>query len=404
MALNIWCSIIGQNACIRKELRMKRIFLIVLDSFGIGEMPDAKEFGDVDVNTLGRVATSSYFAMPNMKKLGLFNIDGVTCGEKEASPRAGYARLKEASAGKDTTIGHWEIAGVCSGQPLPVYPNGFPQEVLDAFTAQTGRGILCNLPYSGTKVIEDYGEEHIKTGKLIVYTSADSVFQIAAHEDVVPVEELYEYCKIARKILTGKHGVGRVIARPFIGEKGSFVRTARRHDFSIDPPKPTMLDQLSENGKAVIGVGKIYDIFAGKGITEHVYTTGNADGIDKTLQYMDKDFEGLCFVNLVDYDMLYGHRRDIDGYAKALTAFDEKLPEIMAKMRAEDILMITADHGCDPGYLATTDHTREYVPFIMCGGPVQAKNFGTRETFADIGATVLQYFGIVPGFGGNSML
>ncbi|MGN0431889.1 MAG: phosphopentomutase [Lachnospiraceae bacterium] len=383
---------------------MKRIFLIVLDSFGIGEMPDAKEFGDVNVNTLGTVAESSYFAMPHMKKLGLFNIDGITCGEKEAAPLAGYARLKEASAGKDTTIGHWEIAGVCSRQPLPVYPEGFPGEVLSAFSAETGRGVLCNKPYSGTKVIEDYGEEHMRTGSLIVYTSADSVFQIAAHEDVVPVEQLYEYCRAARKILTGKHGVGRVIARPFIGEKGSFKRTARRHDFSIEPPVPTMLDELSKAGKEVIAVGKIYDIFAGKGITEYVYTEGNEDGIEKTLKYMDKDFEGLCFVNLVDYDMLYGHRRDINGYAKALSAFDEKLPDIIKKMRPEDILMITADHGCDPGYTATTDHTREYVPFLMYGQPVEIKNFGTRETFADIGATVLQYFGIVPGFDGKSML
>ena len=383
---------------------MKRVFLIVLDSFGIGEMPDAREFGDVNVNTIDSVSKSSYFAVPNMKSLGLFNIDGVTCGEEVDSPRAAYARLMEASAGKDTTIGHWEIAGVCSGQPLPVYPEGFPKEILDAFSEATGRGVLCNAPYSGTKVIEDYGEEHMRTGDLIVYTSADSVFQIAAHEEVVSVEQLYEYCRIARKILVGEHGVGRVIARPFIGGKGSFQRTSRRHDFSIDPPAPTMLDRLADAGKTVIGVGKINDIFAGKGITEYVYTSGNADGIEKTLAYMDKDFEGLCFVNLVDFDSLYGHRRDVDGYAKALTAFDEKLPEMIGKLRPEDVLMITADHGCDPAYQATTDHTREYVPFLMYGQPVRTKNFGTRETFADIGATVLQYLGIAPGFDGNSML
>lgn len=383
---------------------MKRIFLIVLDSFGIGEMPDAEAFGDRDVNTLARVAESPYFSMPNMKKAGLFNIDGVFCKEGEVHPQAAYARLKEASAGKDTTIGHWEIAGVCSGQPLPVYPQGFPEKILEQFSSLTGRGVLCNLPYSGTKVIEDYGEEHMNTGKLIVYTSADSVFQIAAHEEIVPPKELYAYCRIARQLLTGRHGVGRVIARPFTGKKGSFVRTAGRHDFSIEPPAQTMLDILKDQGKTVIGVGKIYDIFAGRGMTEHVYTTGNADGIEKTLQYLDKDFEGICFINLVDYDMLYGHRRDIDGYAKALTAFDEKLPEIMGKLRKEDILMITADHGCDPGYTATTDHTREYVPFLMYGQCVQPQNLGTRETFADIGATVLQYFGIAPAFDGRSML
>lgn len=383
---------------------MKRIFLIVLDSFGIGAMPDAADFGDVEVDTLARVCKSPCFHVPNMQKLGLFNIEGVSCGEKVANPTARFARMAETSMGKDTTIGHWEIAGVCSRQPLPVYPEGFPEEVLQAFREQTGRDILCNKPYSGTKVIADYGEEHIRTGKLIVYTSADSVFQIAAHEDVVPVEELYEYCRIARRILTGKHGVGRVIARPFIGENGEFTRTARRHDFSIEPPAVTMLDQLKEQGKTVIGVGKIHDIFVGRGLTEYVYTQGNADGIDKTLEYLDKEFEGLCFVNLVDFDMLYGHRRDIDGYAKALTYFDEKLPAIMDKMQDEDILMITADHGCDPGYLKTTDHTREYVPFLMFGKNITPGSLNTRKTFADIGATVLQYFGIGPVFEADGML
>ncbi len=383
---------------------MKRVFLIVLDSFGIGELPDAKAFGDIGVSTINSVSKSSYFAVPNMKKLGLFNIDGVTCGEEEVSPRAAYARFKEASAGKDTTIGHWEIAGVCSGQPLPVYPQGFPKEILDAFCEKTGRGVLCNAPYSGTEVIEEYGEEHVRTGDLIVYTSADSVFQIAAHEDIVPVEQLYEYCKMARQILTGEHGVGRVIARPFIGEKGSFQRTSRRHDFSINPPMPTMLDRLAEAGKSVIGVGKINDIFAGQGITEYVYTSSNADGIEKTLDFMDKEFEGLCFVNLVDFDSLYGHRRDVDGYAKALSAFDEKLPEIMDKLRPDDILMITADHGCDPAYTATTDHTREYIPFLMYGEKIKPRNLGTGETFADISATVLQYFGVASELSGNSMI
>ncbi|MCM1155603.1 MAG: phosphopentomutase [Roseburia sp.] len=383
---------------------MKRIFLIVLDSFGIGEMEDAADYGDRGTNTLRSVSSSPYFHMPNMGRLGLFNIDGVDCVEKTAHPEAVIARMKEASKGKDTTIGHWEIAGILSKKPLPTYPDGFPDDVLASFSAMTGRGILCNKPYSGTEVIKDYGDEHVKTGKLIVYTSADSVFQIAAHEDVVPVETLYEYCRMARELLQGEHGVGRVIARPFIGESGNYTRTAKRHDFSLEPPGITMLDSLKAAGKDVISVGKIQDIFAGKGITEYTYTKGNEEGIEKTLDFLDKDFEGLCFVNLVDYDMLYGHRNDIDGYAKALAYFDEKLPQIIDKMKEEDILMITADHGCDPGYTVSTDHSREHTPFIMYGRKVMPKNLGTRDTFADIGATVLDYFGIRPEFAGCSML
>ena len=312
--------------------------------------------------------------------------------------------MTEQSAGKDTTTGHWEIAGIYSPKPLPTYPDGFPEDVLEEFRIRTGRDVLCNKPYSGTQVIADYGDEHVRTGKLIVYTSADSVFQIAAHEDVVPVEQLYDYCRIARQILQGEHGVGRVIARPFIGESGHYTRTPRRHDFSLLPPAVTMLDQLKAAGKDVIAVGKIQDIFVGRGITEHVYTSGNAEGIERTLEYLDKDFEGLCFINLVDYDMLYGHRRDVDGYAKALAYFDEKLPEIQAHMKPEDILMITADHGCDPAYTATTDHTREYTPFLMYGAPVTPGNRRTRPTFSDIGATVLDYFGIQPEFEGSSVL
>lgn len=384
---------------------MKRVFLIVLDSFGIGEAEDAPAYGDIGVNTLRSVSSSKFFQMPNMGELGLFQIDGVTVGEKKEKHAALIARMRERSKGKDTTIGHWEIAGVYSPKPLPVYPEGFPAEVLEEFSRRTGRGILCNRPYSGTAVIQDYGDKHMQTGDLIVYTSADSVFQIAAHEDVVPVEQLYEYCRMARKILTGEHGVGRVIARPFTGPcGGSFVRTSHRHDFSMEPPAVTMLDQLKEAGKSVIAVGKIRDIFAGKGITQAQYTSGNEEGIEKTLKYLKTDFEGLCFVNLVDYDMLYGHRRDIDGYAEALTYFDHRLPEIMAAMGPEDILMLTADHGCDPAYTATTDHTREYTPFIMYGAKVEPRNLGTRKTFADIGATVLQYFGIAPEFAGESML
>ncbi len=383
---------------------MKRVFLIVLDSFGIGEMEDAAEYGDRGTNTLKSVASSPAFHMTNMGKLGLFNIDGADCREPVEHPAARIARMKEASKGKDTTIGHWEIAGILSQQPLPTYPHGFPKEVLDAFSAAVGRGVLCNKPYSGTEVIKDYGDEHVKSGDLIVYTSADSVFQIAAHEEIVPVETLYEYCRIARGILQGKHGVGRVIARPFIGTSGQYTRTAGRHDFSLEPPSVTMLDQLKAAGKDVISVGKIKDIFAGKGITEYVYTKGNADGIERTLAYMDREFEGLCFVNLVDYDMLYGHRNDIDGYAAALTYFDEKLPEILGKLKEEDVLMITADHGCDPGYTVSTDHSREHTPFIMYGRSVTPANLGTRNTFADIGATVLDYFHIKPEFAGTSML
>lgn len=383
---------------------MKRVFLIVLDSFGIGEMEDAAEYGDKGTNTLRSVSSSPYFQMPNMGKMGFFNIDGVSCGRKEAKHTARIARMKEASKGKDTTIGHWEIAGIQSKKPLPTYPNGFPREILEAFSKMTGRGVLCNKPYSGTEVIKDYGDEQVKTGKLIVYTSADSVFQIAAHEEVVPVETLYEYCRMARKLLQGEHGVGRVIARPFIGENGNYTRTPKRHDFSLEPPAVTMLDQLQDAGLDVVSVGKIQDIFAGKGITEFTYTKGNEEGIETTLEYLDKDFEGLCFVNLVDYDMLYGHRNDIDGYAKALAYFDEKLPDICAKLRKDDILMITADHGCDPGYTVSTDHSREHTPFLMYGDKVEPSNLGTRDTFADIGATVLDYFGIKPEFTGTSML
>ncbi|MCI6715788.1 MAG: phosphopentomutase [Lachnospiraceae bacterium] len=383
---------------------MKRVFLIVLDSFGIGEMEDAEAYGDKGTNTLQSVASSSEFDMPNMKELGLFNIDGVTCREGVEQPTARIARMKEASKGKDTTIGHWEIAGIISKKPLPTYPNGFPQEILEAFSSATGRGVLCNKPYSGTEVIQKYGDEHVRTGNLIVYTSADSVFQIAAHEEVVPVETLYEYCQMAREILQGEHGVGRVIARPFVGTSGHYTRTPKRHDFSLEPPAVTMLDQLKAAGKDVISVGKIKDIFAGKGITDFVYTKGNEEGIARTLEYLDRDFEGLCFINLVDYDMLYGHRNDIEGYARALTYFDHSLPELMQKLRDDDILMITADHGCDPGYTVSTDHSREHTPFLMYGKNVAPANLGTRETFADIGATVLDYFGITPQFMGNSML
>lgn len=372
---------------------MKRVFLIVLDSVGAGYLPDAASFGDEGANTLKTVSASPFFKADNMRFLGLGNIDGLDFLVPVENPRGAYGKIAEASAGKDTTIGHWEIAGVISKTPLPTYPNGFPKEILDEFSRQTGRGVLCNKPYSGTEVIKDYGEEHLKTGALIVYTSADSVFQIAAHEDLVPPEKLYEYCRIARKILTGKHGVGRVIARPFIGKPGSFTRTANRHDFSIDPPAPTLLDAISGVGKDVIAVGKITDIFNKKGVTESIFTHGNAEGMQVTLDLGDRDFDGLCFVNLVDFDMLYGHRNDIEGYAKALTAFDTWLPSFLQKLGDEDMLFITADHGCDPGY-PTTDHTREYIPLLVYGKHVAPVNLGIGSTYSSIAATIAEYLGV----------
>ena len=373
---------------------MKRVFLIVLDSFGIGGMPDCECFGDVGVNTLRACASSKELQIPNMIAAGLGNIDGVEALPKCDATTGAYARLTEASMGKDTTIGHWEIAGLVSKRPLPTYPEGFPQEVLDAFEAATGRGCLCNLPYSGTDVIRDYGEEQLKTGKWIVYTSADSVFQVAAHEELIPLEELYDACRKARKLLQGEHGVGRVIARPYVGVPGDFRRTANRHDYSLEPPGTTLLDALQKAGKATIGVGKIYDIFAGVGVSEHVYNKSNTNGMEHTLNYAAQDFEGLCFVNLVDFDMLYGHRRDIDGYAKALTEFDSWLPKLMEQLGEDDIVMITADHGCDPAYTATTDHTREYVPLLVLGKKVRPVNLGTRKRFADIAATVAELLNV----------
>ena len=374
---------------------MKRIFLIVLDSFGIGALPDSEHFGDVGVNTLRSCATSRKLHIPNMIAAGLGNIDGVECLPKVDTPLGACARLTEASMGKDTTIGHWEISGIISPNPLPTYPEGFPKDVLDAFEAATGRGVLCNLPYSGTDVIRDYGKEHMETGKWIVYTSADSVFQVAAHEDVVPLEELYEACRKARQILRGKHGVGRVIARPFVGspEEG-FRRTSNRHDFSLEPPAETMLDAVKGAGLDCLAVGKIHDIFAGRGDTEYVFNKSNRDGMAHTDDFAARRFNGLCFVNLVDFDMAFGHRRDIDGYANALSEFDAWLPGFLAKLGPEDVVMITADHGCDPAYTATTDHTREFVPLLVLGKQVKPVNLGTRASFADIAATVTELLGV----------
>ena len=374
---------------------MKRIFLIVLDSFGIGAMPDSESFGDVGVNTLSSCATSAKLNIPNMIAAGLGNIDGVSCLPKAESPIGAFARLQEASMGKDTTIGHWEIAGVVSPNPLPTYPNGFPEEVLKAFEEATGRGCLCNLPYSGTDVIRDYGQQQLDTGKWIVYTSADSVFQVAAHEEFIPLEELYDACHKARNILRGKHGVGRVIARPFVGDAvNGFKRTSNRHDYSLEPPKPTMLDAIKAAGFDSIAVGKIHDIFAGFGDTEYVYNKSNTNGMEHTTNFAKKDFHGLCFVNLVDFDMQFGHRRDIDGYANALTEFDAWLGEFMKDLNEDDLVMITADHGCDPAYTATTDHTREYVPLMVLGKRIKPVNLGTRKRFADIAATVTELLGV----------
>ena len=384
---------------------MKRIFLIVLDSCGIGEEPDAAEFGDVGSNTLRACAASPEFDMRNLISYGLGDLDGVDYLPKAAQPKAALARLQERSRGKDTTIGHWEIAGVVSPNPLPTYPNGFPEEVLKPFREATGRGVLANAPWSGTEVIAKYGAEHMRTGDLIVYTSADSVFQIAAHEDIVPLEQLYEYCRIARKILVGKHGVGRVIARPFIGnEKDGFTRTSNRHDFSLEPPAETMLDAIKAAGQDVLAVGKIHDIFAGRGLTDYVYTKGNTDGLAKTMDYFKRDFQGLCFVNLVDFDMLYGHRRDPQGFADALAYFDSKLPEIIDLLGDEDLLVITADHGCDPTFKGT-DHTREHIPLLVYHkGMKGLTDLGVRKTYADIGATCAEWLGLPDRFGATSFM
>lgn len=382
-------------------MQVKRLFLIVLDSFGIGELPDALKYGDEGSNTLASVSKSKYFDCPQMTKMGLFNIDGCDKINAVEKPCAAYAKLAEKSCGKDTTTGHWEICSLVSEKPFPTYPDGFPKDIIDEFERQTNRKVLCNKPYSGTKVIEDYGDEHIKSGALIVYTSADSVFQIAAHEDVVDVETLYSYCRIARKILCGENAVARVIARPFAGESGSFYRTANRHDFSVKPSGNTLLDLMQENGYDTIGVGKIFDIFGGKGISEKVFTKSNRDGMEKTSEYLKKDFKGMCFVNLVDFDMLYGHRNDVDGYAAALTEFDKWLSDFVTELSDNDLLFVTADHGCDPA-TPSTDHSREYVPFLAYSKNIKAVNLGVRNSFADIGKTIADIFSLENKLAGES--
>ena len=382
----------------------KRVFLIVLDSVGAGEAPDADKFGDVGCDTLGTCVKSGRLSVPNMEKLGLYHLAGTSFYGPRADLIGACAKLREGSAGKDTTMGHWEIAGIVSEKPMPTYPHGFPEEIIGEFEQAAGRGVLCNQVYSGTEVIKDYGREHMETGKLIVYTSADSVFQIAAHEEIVPLEELYEDCRKARALLKGEHAVGRVIARPFAGEYPAFTRTVNRHDFSLTPPDETMLDAMKKAGYAVIGVGKINDIFAGQGLTETYPNEGNKKNMERTISFAERDFTGLCFVNLVDFDMLYGHRNDIDGYVRALNEVDVQMGQLMEKLQQEDILIITADHGCDPGFKGT-DHSREYVPCLCFGHKVRpGVNLGIRSSYADIAASVSEYFSLNYRGDGKSFL
>lgn len=384
-------------------MRYKRVFLIVLDSVGAGEAPDAKDYGDEGSHTLRSISKSPKFKVNSLKKLGLLNIEGMDIPGKEENVIGKYGKLTEQSKGKDTTTGHWEMAGIISEKPFPTYPNGFPENIIKEFEEKTGRKVLCNKPFSGTEVIKEYGEEHVKTGALIVYTSADSVFQIAAHEEIVPIEELYNYCKIAREILKDEHAVGRVIARPFVGTYPNFERTTNRHDFSLVPPRDTMLNYLQKNNYDVIAIGKINDIFAGSGITEKYYTKGNTYGMQETMRMLEKDFEGICFTNLVDFDMLYGHRNDVDSYAAAFTEFDEWLSVFMEKINEDDVIIITADHGCDPA-TPSTDHSREYTPLIVYSPSISAENLGTRKTFSDIGKTILANFEIENDLPGENFL
>ena len=372
-------------------MKTKRVFLIVLDSFGVGELPDAAKYGDCGSDTFGAVSRSEYLDVPNMRSLGLFNIDGVSPKGAVESPRGAFGRAAERSAGKDTTTGHWEIAGVVSEKPMPTFPDGFPQYAIDEFSRLTGRGVLCNKPYSGTQVILDYGRQHMETGDLIVYTSADSVFQIAAHEDVIPLDELYSMCRKAREILVGDDLVGRVIARPFVGGNGKYTRTEHRRDYAIPPIEDTILDGLTAKGFETVAVGKIEDIFHKRGITTVNHTTNNPAGIEATIDFLKNGVGSFIFTNLVDTDALYGHRNDVEGYGKALEYFDSKLPEIMGAMTDEDILIVTADHGCDPTFPGT-DHTREYIPILVYGKKLkEGVTIGTRQTFADIGCTVYEY-------------
>ena len=381
-------------------MKTKRIFLMVMDSFGIGGAEDAVRFGDSGSDTLRSLIKTGVFDVPTLASLGLFHINGVDRSPKKTKPIGAYARVREQSEGKDSTIGHWEIAGIRSDEPLPTYPSGFPKEIINELERRTGRKVICNKPYSGTDVIRDYGEEHLRTGALIVYTSVDSVMQIAAHGDVMPVEELYRACEIARDILTGEYCVGRVIARPFTGE-WPFKRTSGRHDYSATPPTKTVLDLLKENGFSTLAVGKINDLYAGAGISEAIRTGSNEEGMAVSFAMLQKDFRGLCFVNFVDFDTVYGHRRNAVGYAEAVMKLDQWLEGFIANMRDDDILMITADHGCDPMYTGT-DHTRENVPVLVYGKEVKPGNLGIRESFSDIAATIADIFEIPYGLNGES--
>ena len=388
-----------------KEKSMKRVVVIVMDSVGMGELPDAAKYGDEGSNTLGNIAAQlKDFKLPNLQKLGLGNIDGIRGFERIDGPVGCFGRMAEKSAGKDTTTGHWEIMGIVMSKPFPTYPNGFPEEIISKFEQEIGTSVLGNITASGTKIIEQLGKEHMETGYPIVYTSADSVFQIAAHEEIIPVERLYEICRIARNILTGDHAVGRVIARPFIGEPGNFTRTDRRRDFSLDPIHETVLDNAVEKGLQVKAVGKIVDIFNGRGVTQSIHTQNNMDGVDKTIDFIKEDFGGIIFTNLIDFDMLYGHRNNVEGYADALAQFDARVPELIGALKEEDILIITADHGCDPT-TASTDHSREYVPLLVYGPKLkQGINLGTRATFADVGASIAEYLGLKEPREGTSFI
>jgi phosphopentomutase len=385
--------------------KIKRVILIVMDSVGIGELPDAAEYGDAGSNTVGNIVkVCGGINLPNLSRLGMGKIDGIDYLPVPESIDGSYTRMTEVSKGKDTITGHWEIAGLQLVNPFPTYPDGFPADVIKQFEKLTGRGVLANCTASGTEIIKEYGEEHVKTGKLIVYTSADSVFQIAAHEEVVPPEELYKICRMAREMLQGEHMVGRVIARPFVGQPGSFTRTSNRRDFSAEPTSDTILDKLNQKGMNVIAVGKIEDIFSKKGITRAEHTKDNNDGVNVTLKYMSQENTGIIFTNLVDFDMVFGHRNNPEGYKKALEEFDSRLPEIISAMGEDDVLIITADHGCDPT-TPSTDHSREYVPVLIFGEHIQKDvNLGTRKTFADIANTIAEMFGIENTFPGKSFL
>lgn len=382
---------------------MSRVIWMIIDSVGIGALPDSEKFGDVNVNTLGNIVKNyKDIKLPNMLKLGLGNIDGVDSLEGVKSPIGAFGRASEVSKGKDTTTGHWEMTGVLVETPFKTYENGFPKEIIDEFERKTNRKVIGNKPASGTAILDELGEQQMKTGEVIVYTSADSVFQIAAHEEIIPLDELYKMCEIAREIMMGDNAVARIIARPFVGQPGAFERTSNRRDYSLSPFEDTVLDNIKNSNLDVIGVGKIEDIFNKQGITEAIHTKDNMDGVDQTINYMKKENNGLIFTNLVDFDSKYGHRRDVKGYKEALEEFDARIPEILENMEDDDILIINSDHGNDPTYKGT-DHTREYIPMLICGKNVKSGlNLGTRSSFADIGATVADLLNVKMPKHGNS--